>query len=511
MMTDILNTFSNAFYQDANSPVSTQTDLFTAIEDRKWDAVQVLLDSDASKAKDWCSRVAYDGEVSWTRLPLHAACIKNAPVHLVEALLRAYPVSGAAADLNKRLPLHYAAAHGADVKIIEKLVASCPGALNAIDEYGKTPAMCIMSSVTFVSNDDVNRKVEILSKTYDGEPLVTFGIEANSIAHGGDDYDDGDDGSFFDNDTSLFTALRERKWEEALQRIQTNLQEAREWTTHKDSDGEISWKRLPIHEACINDAPDQVVRALLEAYKLGATKQDLNNRLPLHHAAVHGSTSDVILSLINAYPDSLDREDNFGKVPLKCLKSPDPIDNSTHHQKSMEALSRSPSHYKDLAVSNSKSTHTQSRSIDDISTLKEELAAERKEKEELNKKLDEVLSHSLKMKGLMDAKNVENKHLKDALSSLQREFIKLERDVFSHGTPYTSTDERNDIESLFSHSITSFDGKRSRPPESVTVRDRTLKSLKAEVKERENVLGRALMRARSPVHRTISPIETREE
>ena len=483
----IHSVYSNAFNEESSSKESTQTELFVAIHDRRWDNAIELLEGDPSRAREWSTKIAYDGEVSWTRLPIHQACIQNAPKCLVQALLVAFPASAAATDVNKRLPLHYASVHGADCEVIELLVKSCPGAVDVIDDYGKTPSKCILSSATFASKEELNKKVEVLSTPFLGLPLVTFKSDLSSF----------DDGlSCTENETKLFSAIAKKEWDSALERIKRNNDEVNEWTIYKNSNGEIVWKRLPIHEASINNAPGNIVNALLKAYKYGATERDFNMRLPLHHAAVHGSSPDVLECLIKAYPDSLDKEDVFGKIPFKYLKLPDCDDSSTN-RRLIELLSKPSSSYKDMAI-NPKQAVPPSPLNDDIILLHDQLAGEKKERQELNKKLNEVLSHAQKMEGLMAEKNLENEHLKSALSSLQKEFSKLERDVFSQGSPCLSIDERIEVDSFLSSSMASFDS-RCRPLTSITLKDRSLKSLRTEVKERENMLGNALQRARSPV------------
>lgn len=492
-MAEILSVYSNAFREDSNSSSSNQTDLFVAVHERQWEAALRLLASNPSEAREWSSRVAYDGEISWTRLPIHEACINNGPKHVIEALLQAYPKCCAAVDINNRLPLHYAAVHGAKFEILELLVRTCPGAVNSSDDYGKTPAMCVMPSATFSERDAFSKKMELLSKIYPGDPLVVFSAGYNSFE---------ENFSSDENETSLFTAIKEKKWAEVRKLIESNAEEVREWTAHKDSDGEIAWRRLPIHEACINNAPSEVVEALLRKYKEGASMKDLNNRLPLHHAAIHGSSFDVFEFLIDSYPDSLEKEDNFGKTPVKCLRPPNQSDISIYN-KTLEALSQSPNFYKD-AVTDPRAKLPLKKGNDDVLALREKLSNERREKKKLNNELHNLLSQTEKMKGLMSAKNMENEHLKAALSNLQKEFKKLERDVFSQGS-YISSETRNDVmsyetESLMATSMLSFDTKHQHPIDSINLKkDRNLQSLRAEVKERENKLGKALMRARSPV------------
>ena len=79
--------------------------------------------------------------VAWTRLPLHAAIIYDAPVDIVEKLIELYPEALRAATAGTLLPLHLAIKHGSEDDILRVLLKSCEDAISPImDGNGKFPS-----------------------------------------------------------------------------------------------------------------------------------------------------------------------------------------------------------------------------------------------------------------------------------------------------------------------------------------------------------------------------------
>lgn len=73
----------------------------------------------------------------WT--PLHLACKRNAPLELIQELVKAAPIAAETFDLKDRLPIHYAVEQGASFEILNALVQACPESLNGVDNSGHTP------------------------------------------------------------------------------------------------------------------------------------------------------------------------------------------------------------------------------------------------------------------------------------------------------------------------------------------------------------------------------------
>jgi chromosome segregation ATPase len=125
----------------------------------------------------------------------------------------------------------------------------------------------------------------------------------------------------FLNPTKLFKRVEERAWVPTLSRAEKNPNEAKTWVVKRSSDGSITWRRLPIHQACMGNPPPEVVLTLLQCYPNSARKVDSNRRLPLHHACANGASLEVVKHLLMAHPDGVHAEDIWFKSPLQTLLS----------------------------------------------------------------------------------------------------------------------------------------------------------------------------------------------
>merc|ERR1711862_80403 len=89
------------------------------------------------------------------------------------------------------------------------------------------------------------------------------------------------------------------------------------WNVEDSSldNGTAVWRKLPIHEACIQNAPIEIICTLVNAYSEGVRSVDSFGRLPLHHACFHGASQDTLEVLLNAYPHAVDVQDIWGFIP----------------------------------------------------------------------------------------------------------------------------------------------------------------------------------------------------
>jgi len=127
---------------------------------------------------------------------------------------------------------------------------------------------------------------------------------------------------YFKNPTLLFRLIEERQWRDVMEQNIQNEDEAKQWVVKRDKDsGSITWRRLPIHEACIRQPTEEVMLSLLESFPEGARASDTYGRLPLHHACVHGAQENVIHHLLMTYPDSIEVKDVWGKTPLAAAQA----------------------------------------------------------------------------------------------------------------------------------------------------------------------------------------------
>ena len=113
--------------------------LFKQIEDLQWTSVESTMKSCPEQVESWTIKTTNDQiKVLWRRLPIHEACIRNPPSHIIAKLIEAYPDSVKALDNNNRTPLHHSVIHNANRNVIDLLIHAHPDALNSKDLWGKT-------------------------------------------------------------------------------------------------------------------------------------------------------------------------------------------------------------------------------------------------------------------------------------------------------------------------------------------------------------------------------------
>ena len=255
----------------------------------------------------------------------------------------------------------------------------------------------------------------------------------------------GEDCDYFANPTKLFKRCEEGNWDLAIQRLERYPNEAKIWIVRKSkSEKSISWRRLPLHEACRHKPPKVLIDLLVAAYSNGPQEKDLSGRLPLHHACVYGTTVDDIQSLITAYPESAQIEDCWGKTPSTYLK------NSLHPDKSiLEVLKVGPSYYEDN-VPDSKveeavwkaSVDIEMRHAEEVEVISKIAAEERDVAlSEIVKLEGEIAKLSERLSGSLDQENLllkENVKLQSEVEALQGEIANKEREKFTEKQSHQS-------------------------------------------------------------------------
>lgn len=110
--------------------------------------------------------------------------------------------------------------------------------------------------------------------------------------------------------TVLWEEINQKDWDSVLERLKSHPEEAS--MTFMDGMSES----LPLHRACKQGAPANVIRALLGANKNGATFFGPWGYLPLHVAVKSVPTVEVVSLLIDAYHGATRTKDGEGKFPL---------------------------------------------------------------------------------------------------------------------------------------------------------------------------------------------------
>lgn len=206
------------------------------------------------------------------------------------------------------------------------------------------------------------------------------------------------------NFTILFKSISDSNWTSAIERLRTNPVEAEIWTIRKTIHGEISWLRLPLHEACIRAAPSNLVEALIKVYPNGSMGRDQSGRIPLHHAAIHGASPETISLLLEAFPSSAEENDSFNKTPTMCLmpSSQYNLDSDIGEQNNvLNILSRDPAYHQKAAELRNQRERRNVSGDYAIGTVDKKVAKVCKNEKEKIHKLEKELSRERKQKEAM--------------------------------------------------------------------------------------------------------------
>ncbi len=122
------------------------------------------------------------------------------------------------------------------------------------------------------------------------------------------------------NVTDLYSSISDSNWDQAIVEVKERPEEARTWVVryHPNSDS-IMWRFLPLHSACAKQPPENVLNALVHAYRKGAQCRDDQGMLPLHYASGNQASLEVIRLLLLANPEGASIADPHGMLPLHYL------------------------------------------------------------------------------------------------------------------------------------------------------------------------------------------------
>jgi chromosome segregation ATPase len=122
----------------------------------------------------------------------------------------------------------------------------------------------------------------------------------------------------------LFQLIVNQNWDFVVSQAEDFPEEAKTWvilststtTTAPDRQPRFH-RRLPLHEAFIQEAPPRVIQCLLTTYPEAVREPDDIGRLPLHYAAYYGTAAvDCLMDLVLAFPESLEVVDSNNQCPL---------------------------------------------------------------------------------------------------------------------------------------------------------------------------------------------------
>merc|ERR1712226_364486 len=119
---------------------------------------------------------------------------------------------------------------------------------------------------------------------------------------------------------ALSKAIEQKQWATAIQLLKVFPDLAKMRSKRQDlfSNGTGSTRILPLHEALIHNAPFTVIKTLVMEYPKALRKKEKTyKRLPLHCACLHANAdSSVISLLVNKYSEACSIRDSHEHVPL---------------------------------------------------------------------------------------------------------------------------------------------------------------------------------------------------
>lgn len=119
--------------------------------------------------------------------------------------------------------------------------------------------------------------------------------------------------------TVLYELIKSRKWSAVVNRLRNQrsaADEAATWIVERNVDGSVRWKLLPLHQACENQAPSELIRTLLDVYPSSITMKDSAGDLPLHLACRERASFKTICLLLERDPTAAKVVDEEGRLPL---------------------------------------------------------------------------------------------------------------------------------------------------------------------------------------------------
>jgi len=233
----------------------------------------------------WVIKRKNSGEIL-RHLPLHLALELSPTPDVVEALLTAYADSIRCIDHQGLLPFEIAFNNKSDRAVLNTMLEAmiCPENMCLKDCYGK-------------------------------ELLTDYSI----------------------NPTEIFRLIEMKCWKDCINHVEHFPEEVSIWVFRSDSNGSLRWRRLPLHAAIVNGAPNNVIRSLLTAYPESVKHRDDQGMLPLKLAQSRNAKMDVIETLAQTSPSAALTNGLITNMELKHLESP-PKDNSNKSSKLMALL-----------------------------------------------------------------------------------------------------------------------------------------------------------------------------
>ena len=284
-------------------------------------------------------------------LPLHIACLFKASPAVIERLIKAYPVALEIKNKWGMLPIHIVCStitlespKIASQKAVDDMTARrylnnlvADTITDRIDIWEMEGVVQVLvdsfpQSLDIPSdNADWLTPIEYIDRNFPNGPqrehLLTFlkekrqsivmNANARTISSESLGLNDGCEIRLIKAATQrtlLYSYLKRKDWDNAQLQVKQYPKEASCWVLDHDYDS--GTPHLPIHLACLNLAPTEIIHLLIEAYPDGSTAKGKHGFNPLHLACKKSLPDDVILELIQQCPSAVSQKDEYGRMPL---------------------------------------------------------------------------------------------------------------------------------------------------------------------------------------------------
>jgi hypothetical protein len=148
----------------------TPTELFLSLQRKDWASALVRAQNAPEEACIWISRKEDDGEsIRWRLLPIHAAIIFGAPLHVAETVLECFTLGARARDDQGMLPLHLVFRQGGQLEIVQMLLKAFPDGVGVENSKGRTPMDIAQAS----SSPNRDAYIEALSSSAEATTVLS--------------------------------------------------------------------------------------------------------------------------------------------------------------------------------------------------------------------------------------------------------------------------------------------------------------------------------------------------
>lgn len=115
------------------------TPLYELLESSHWDQARLRCRTHPEEVQTWIIRKDQNSNTRWKLLPLHAAVIFQAPLPVIECMLKEFPLAAGKRDDQGMLPLHLAFRHKQDEGLLVLLLSQYPQGAMVKDRRERLP------------------------------------------------------------------------------------------------------------------------------------------------------------------------------------------------------------------------------------------------------------------------------------------------------------------------------------------------------------------------------------